>query len=100
MEPDRSHHHPRFSFASLRKRIEQNLSCAIAGGGSLAVSVAGAGGARRTESGSAGLHSQTSEKIAPRTNDGGDEFRVRRRHAGDRIVSRARPAYARTALRM
>src|SRR6476469_10421103 len=43
LEADRSHYHPGLSLPSIRKWIEQDFSCAIACGGTVAVSVAGTG---------------------------------------------------------
>src|SRR5262249_18784869 len=100
LEADRSHHHPWIPFASLRKRVEQDVSGAIAGGGAIALSLAGAGRCGRAESGGAGFNAEGAKEIATRAHDGGDEFRARQRDARDRVVSRTRPADARTALWM
>ena len=100
MEADRPHRRARISLATLRKRIEQDFRGARAGGGALSLSLAGAGRSGGAESGEAGVHAEAAKETSARAHDRRNEFCDRWRDARSRGLSRARPADARTALRM
>ena len=97
---DRPHRDSRISLAALRKRTGEDFRRAVAGGGAVAVSLAGAGRRGRTESRKAGGDAQAAEKTSARAHHRRDELRARWPDAGSGGLPRARPAHAGTALWM
>src|ERR1700686_1671362 len=100
MEIGRPHRDSRISLATLRKGTGEDFCGAFAGGGAIAVSLAGAGGRGRTESGEAGSDAEAAEEVAASSHHRRDELGPRWTDAGSSGVSRARSADARTPLRM
>ena len=80
------------------KGFGKNFGRAVAGGGPVLVSLAGAGGRGRTESGETSCDAKAAQKTSAGSNYRRNEFRTRRKNAGGRGISRARPSHARTAV--
>src|SRR6059058_4728760 len=100
LERHRSPHDSRLPLAALRKRIEQDVRCPLAGRSSVPISLVGPGGSRRSESSGTGGNSKARQKAPASSDDRGNDLSAGWKDARSRILSRTRPPHPGIALRL